>query len=272
VAFAPARVLRVYLRDSGGHCAQRVHGQVVVSRWLATLWPRQDAGLRRQQTVGRPGTHAVAREHDLRGIAQQAEHRRKTARAIAAIPQVRGESTVAQRGPWSDDAYAIKYHIAYCLTYLALFVLLILTRLLTRAVYPQNIVAREMSPILFGLLLPLSFRSGGYIYDFPELVFLFATLLLMWQRRYWPCLLLMPLAALNKESILLWPAICAPVLWFQSAALGHDEQAKRVATTLLWVAVLTLTIPFTLECEPISQSDRANGWNCIGKCATKSPQ
>src|SRR5882757_2878458 len=72
--------------------------------------------------------------------------------------------------PWSDDAYAIKYHIAYCLSFLALFVLLIMTRLLTRAVYPQNIVAQEMGPILFGLLLPLSFRSGGYIYDFPELV------------------------------------------------------------------------------------------------------
>jgi hypothetical protein len=143
---------------------------------------------------------------------------------------------------WSDDAYVVKYHIAYALTFLALFVVLILVRLLTRAVYPEDLVGQEIGPILFGLLLPFSFRGGGYIYDFPELAFFCATLLLMWKRHYWLCLVLMPLAALNKESILLWPAICAPVIWFGSAAVGPDVRAKRIKATLIWVGLFTLAV------------------------------
>ena len=137
---------------------------------------------------------------------------------------------------WADDGYVVKYHLTYALTFRALFLLLILVRLLTRAVYPTDLAGREIGPLLFGLLLPFSFRGGGYSYDFPERVFFFATLLLMWKRR--------SAAARSTEQGVgpPWPAICAPVIWFGSAAGAPDERAKRLKATLAWVGLFTLAV------------------------------
>jgi hypothetical protein len=72
---------------------------------------------------------------------------------------------------WSDDAYVVKYHIAYALTFSALFLVLIFVRLLTRAVYPEDLVGQEIGPILFGLLLPFSFRGGAIFTTFRNWYF-----------------------------------------------------------------------------------------------------
>lgn len=112
---------------------------------------------------------------------------------------------------WSPD-YAIKYHITYFILFFSLLGTLYCLRALIPSVSPKENPLTPFVPVLFILLLPLSFMHGNYYYDFVELLFLSMLLLTAIKGYYAWWLLLLPLAVLNKESNILVPFLYAVII------------------------------------------------------------
>jgi hypothetical protein len=112
---------------------------------------------------------------------------------------------------WTPDI-ALKYHLTYFF--------------------------QDFAPVLGLLLLPLTFLHGGYLYDFPELMFMGLALVCIVQRRwllYYPIFLL---AVLNKEANVLL------ILFFVAAMVRSMPRGKFLthlaAQCALGIAVLVL--------------------------------
>jgi hypothetical protein len=73
-------------------------------------------------------------------------------------------------------------------------------RALVRWSVPGNPLLADTMPALGLLLLPVTFTGGGFLYDFPELLFLSACFLAFAKRRWLLFYAILPLAILNKES------------------------------------------------------------------------
>jgi hypothetical protein len=91
--------------------------------------------------------------------------------------------------------------IAAALLLCSLLGTLYAARRVSKLVYPRMPdLAADLAPAVAVVFLPLTFIRGGYMYDFPELFFLFATLLALLKSRWWWYYALYALAVLNKES------------------------------------------------------------------------
>lgn len=112
---------------------------------------------------------------------------------------------------WTAD-YALKYHLIYAFMFVSLLGALYMLRGLGHALLLTDNPLAPLLPVGFALLLPLSFMHGGFFYDFSELFFLAALLLTAVKAEYRPWLVLLPLAALNKETANLAPLLYAPLL------------------------------------------------------------
>jgi hypothetical protein len=112
---------------------------------------------------------------------------------------------------WSPG-YAIKYHVAYFILFLSLLGTLYCLRALTSIVIPNENPLAPFIPVLFILLIPLTFVSGNYYYDSVELLFLSLLLLTAIKGYYAWWLLLLPMAVLNKESNILVPFLYAAII------------------------------------------------------------
>lgn len=114
--------------------------------------------------------------------------------------------------------------------FLSLLGLVYLLRMLVGAVAaaPENPILGVTAPIVFLLLLPLSFMHGNFFYDFPELFFLGGLLLTALKGRYAGWILLLPLAVLNKESNILVPLLYLPVLYASFRSAGGRSRAGLV--------------------------------------------
>jgi hypothetical protein len=117
---------------------------------------------------------------------------------------------VAVTENWDAESSA-RYHITYFYLFLCLVVTVIALRKLTKLVYDFPAPVTDFAPALAMLLLPMTFVHGGYMYDFPELMFLVMLLVFMLQSRWRLYYLLFPLSLLNKETgiltILLFAAL-----------------------------------------------------------------
>ena len=99
---------------------------------------------------------------------------------------------------------SLKYHLTYMFVYLSLIIFLLTMRRLSVEFFAPLPLARDLGPPLILLvLLPLTFRLGGYMYDFPELMFMGLCLLALVKSQWLWFYLLLPLAVANKESSIL---------------------------------------------------------------------
>lgn len=101
-------------------------------------------------------------------------------------------------------AKSVQFHVVYAV----LFVSLVLAQvgafaLVADARAPP--LARDFAPAVALLLLPLTFVRTGYLYDFPELAFLFLSVAAIWRGWWFAYYPLLVLACLNKESNALLP-------------------------------------------------------------------
>jgi hypothetical protein len=108
--------------------------------------------------------------------------------------------------------YAIKYHMVYFILFLSLLGTLYCLRALIPTVSANENPLTPFVPVLFILLLPLSFMHGNYYYDFVEILLLSLLLLTAIKGYYAWWMLLLPLAVLNKESNILVPVLYAAVM------------------------------------------------------------
>jgi len=112
---------------------------------------------------------------------------------------------------WSPE-YSIKYHTAYFILFLSLIGTLYCLRALIPFASSNENPLTPFVPVIFILLLPLSFMLGNYYYDFVELFFLSLLLLTAIKGYYAWWLLFLPLAVLNKESNILVPFLYAAIM------------------------------------------------------------
>lgn len=110
-----------------------------------------------------------------------------------------------RRERW-DLEKAVAFHVGYVVLFAALLAALVAARALGAAVYRGPPLYVDFGPALAGLLLPLTFWRGGYLYDLPELLFLFLCVLCVVRERWWAFYPLFVLACFNKESNVLLAA------------------------------------------------------------------
>jgi hypothetical protein len=134
--------------------------------------------------------------------------------------------------PWTPS-YAIKYHFVYLMMFLSLVGLAYLLRFLGGALIQGTQLFVLTMPILFLLLLPMSFIHGDFFYDFPELFFLCGLLLAAAKSHYKWWVILLPLATLNKESNVLVPLLYLPMV-------VSNANSWRKKTSIIFSVVVSL--------------------------------
>ncbi|HHI02241.1 MAG: hypothetical protein DRP51_04285 [Candidatus Zixiibacteriota bacterium] len=126
-----------------------------------------------------------------------------------------------------DAVLSAKYHLTYFYLFLCLLIAIYALRKLTGIICNPPAAVLDFAPALAFIFLPMTFIHGGYMYDFPELMFYIVTLVLILKSR-WPLYyLIFPLAVLNKEvgffiilffAVLKFREMPKPVFWRHIAA------------------------------------------------------
>lgn len=126
-----------------------------------------------------------------------------------------------------DAAASAKYHLTYFYLFICLLITIFALRKLTRIIYDPPAAVLDFAPAPALILLPMTFIHGGYMYDFPELMFFIVAFVLI-LRSHWPLYyLIFPLAVLNKEmgffiilffAVLKFKEMPKPVFWGHIAA------------------------------------------------------
>lgn len=137
---------------------------------------------------------------------------------------------------WTPS-YGIKYHIVYLTLFFSLLGTSYCLRKLTDTVYHEDCPLKQFIPVLFILLIPLSFMHGGFFYDFVELFFLSVLILTSVLGNYCWWLVLLPLAVLNKESNILVPLLYAPIIISNSSTWR-----TRIFIAISFVVSITIYI------------------------------
>jgi hypothetical protein len=140
------------------------------------------------------------------------------------------------------ESIALKVHIQYFYLYLSLIFLLYAVRSITTYIYTFPAVIADTAPALAVLCLPLTFRWGGHVYDFPELLLSAFCLLCIIKKKWLPYYFLFVLAILNKEVnvllIVFFIAFCQDTMSKKVLLKHAAAQALIGAFLLLWIRFL----------------------------------
>ncbi len=118
-------------------------------------------------------------------------------------------------GEADQAAYAVRYHAVYYLAFLSFFAALFLIRSACLAA-GASAVGAACAPVVFALAFPFLEAQGGYFYDPPEVLFLFAAITLVLRappRWLWALIPLSLVATLNKEAFLFFVAGLSPLVF-----------------------------------------------------------
>ena len=107
--------------------------------------------------------------------------------------------------------FNLEYYIVFFLAFI-FFLLSIYTLRETLSDVLNNTMAGTLGALLFAILIPFFENKNGYYYDFSELFFLFLTIKFAMRGQWISMIFLAPLAACNKESILLFLPTLYPLL------------------------------------------------------------
>ena len=139
---------------------------------------------------------------------------------------------------WTSELktkYILCGFLMFAFTIVALFSL----RGMTQTLYPGSPLLADAGPIVFALMIPLSFRGdGGFIYDFSELALFSAGLYSLFANRLKLFLAVLPLMVSNKESNILILIFAAIIMFFR--------YSRRTALRHLVMQAGVALIPFAL--------------------------
>jgi hypothetical protein len=143
---------------------------------------------------------------------------------------------------------ALKVHLEYVYLYLSLILLLYSIRYLTQNIYSFPTNFSDVVPAIGLLFLPLTFTTGGHIYDFPELLLMALCLICIVKKKwvlYYPMFVL---AILNKEInvllILFFIAFCQDTI-------SKKDLLKHAAGHILIGATLVFWVRFIFADNPL---------------------
>jgi hypothetical protein len=116
---------------------------------------------------------------------------------------------------WNSELQT-KYIISGFLSFAFMIVALYSLRGMTQTLYPSCRLLADVGPVLFGVMLPLSFRGdSGFIYDSSELGLLSLGLYLLLANRLSLFIAVLPFMIINKESNIIILLFSAVILFFQ---------------------------------------------------------
>ena len=139
---------------------------------------------------------------------------------------------------WNSELQT-KYILSGFLMFAFMMVALFSLRGMTQTFYPRSPLLADAGPVVFALILPLSFRGGGgFIYDFSELGLLSLGLHMLLANHLTLFLAVLPLMVINKESNII-------ILLF-SIIVMFSRLSKVKALLHLMVQGVVGLIPFFL--------------------------
>jgi hypothetical protein len=112
---------------------------------------------------------------------------------------------------WSEKSYRVKYMLIVILMFLSLCATLILLSRIASTLGASK-SAILWGPVIYVLLLPLTFLNGGYYYDFAEQFFVSCLLLTLLTGNWFGFVLVAIVGQLNKETMLMLPFFLMPLI------------------------------------------------------------
>ncbi len=134
---------------------------------------------------------------------------------------------------------SLKYHLTYLFLFLILISLQFSMRYLIKLIYKPGLMLFSLFPAIALLFLPLTFSEGGYFYDFPELLLLGLSLILLIKKKWLLYYAVFILAVLNKESNVL---LILFFMAFYAKGLLQNEYRRHLITQVLIASIITISI------------------------------
>ncbi len=146
------------------------------------------------------------------------------------------------------DHAILGYGVVIMLNFILMMGGLWMLRSLAQQILGQQGVLRDVGPILFALMLTISYRTtNGFIYDYAELC-LFMTYLLVWRHALLAGPILI-LAVLNKETAIFFPLIVAVGTWVSGDFIKYRKSLGVAAVcglaTFCTVRIILADVPGT---------------------------
>lgn len=129
-----------------------------------------------------------------------------------------------------------QWHVAYVYLLLCLLATLFAARRLTARLCGVGPAFSDYAPAVGALFLPLTFLHGGYLYDFPELMFMGLCLIAALRKNLWIYYPLFVLAVLNKESNVLLVVFFVAMTWSKwprRRVLAHAATQFAIGATIV---------------------------------------
>lgn len=159
------------------------------------------------------------------------------------VLQERSEQTLLRTVPDNshlDPQSARSYGLIVMMNFAMLIATMFLLRSATALFLPgvqRTGVIRDVSPLLFVLLLSISYRvDNGFIYDFSELLLLTSYLVAVICSRNLIALALIALACVNKETAVLFPVFGILIRWQR----GDWQNSAKIAVAGEFVAAFAV--------------------------------
>jgi len=99
-----------------------------------------------------------------------------------------------------DAELSAKYHLTYFYMFISLMIMIFFLRKLTMILYDSRALHIDLTPAVAMLFVPLIFLHGGYMYDFPEIMFFVMGLVFLLKKNRVGYYIVLPLAVLNKGT------------------------------------------------------------------------
>jgi hypothetical protein len=116
-----------------------------------------------------------------------------------------------RHGDIDDRVYSFRYYVEYNFGFVLLLASMLLMRYFCSSLGCSRL-SSTIAPAIVALSLPVLQSKGGYIYDFSELFFFFASLCLIMSRYRWFVVPLAILGTLNKESYVFFLLTIVPLV------------------------------------------------------------
>lgn len=199
----------------------------------------------------------------LVGIIPDAVAKPLLARSRAAL-----EATIGADAASFDDRRTLAYGLILQLNFVLLFCTLILLRQLARSLIDnaadKSPLIVDIAPILFALLLTISYRSqNGFIYDHFELFALTLYLYLVRKSKNFAALLLLVFSVLNKETAIFFPVFGAIIRWRQGFSPSSFENKLIFFREVIVVTVCFAVVRIMFQDHP----GQATEWHFSGNAA-----
>lgn len=165
-------------------------------------------------------------------------------KSMASLPAMVSRGALIYGRDDQIENWEPELHAKYILTGFLMFGFLLIAMYSLRGIteyFLGSRIAADVSPVLFMLALPLTFRGdGGFIYDFSEIGLYFLALHALLKGKRSIFLMLVPLMVANKESSIL-------IVFFSAVILYSTEDRAKAHRLLLAQGVVAAASYFSIK-------------------------